>query len=78
VTSGPAPVIRPRRRRRRPSVVKWLVLVAIALALFAVGVAFGQALEDRPQPAKPLTNVTTIQPWTQTGGNTVTVTVTQP
>jgi hypothetical protein len=76
VTTGP--VIRPRRRRRRSSVVAWLVRIAIALAVFALGVAVGQALEDRPQPAKPVTNIETIQPWTATNGNTVTVTVTQP
>jgi hypothetical protein len=54
------------------------VRIAIALAVFALGVALGQALEDRPQPAKPVTSVETIQPWTATNGNTVTVTVTQP
>jgi hypothetical protein len=76
VTTGP--VIRPRRRRRRAPVVAWLVRIAIALAIFALGVAVGQALEDRPQPAKPVTSVETIQPWTATNGNTVTTTVTQP
>jgi hypothetical protein len=58
--------------------VKWAVRIAIAAAVFALGVAVGQALEDRPQPAEPVTNIETIQPWTATSGNTVTVTVTQP
>jgi hypothetical protein len=44
--------------------------------VFAFGVAFGQALEDQPQPGKPVTDVSTIQPWTQTGQVTVTVTQT--
>jgi hypothetical protein len=59
-------------------VVKWAVRIAIVAVLFALGVAVGQALEDRPQPAKPVTSIETIQPWTATSGNTVTVTVTQP
>jgi hypothetical protein len=50
----------------------------LVVVVFALGVALGQALEDRPQPAKPVTNVSTIQPWTQTDRRTVTVTVTSP
>jgi hypothetical protein len=46
--------------------VRWVVRVAIVLVVFALGVAVGQALEDRPQPRDPVTNITTIQPWTQT------------
>jgi len=67
-----------RRRKRRPSLLGWALRVLLVVVLFGLGVAVGQALEDRPQPAKPDTNISTIQPWTQTDGRTVTVTVTSP
>ena len=61
-----------RRRRRGAGLVPWLLRLA--------GVALGQALEDRPSPAKPVTSFATIQPWTQTetATETRTVTVTTP
>ena len=68
---------RPRRNRRRATVIRWAVRVAAAVVVFAIGVAVGQALEDRPRAEKPVTSVTTIQPWTQTRGG-ATGTVTQP
>jgi hypothetical protein len=66
------------RRKRRPSILGWALRVLLVVVVFALGVAVGQALEDRPQPAKPVTSVTTIQPWTQTNSRTATVTVTTP
>jgi hypothetical protein len=45
---------------------------------FGAGVALGQALEERPRAGKPVTSVTTFEPWTQTTGATRTVTVTTP
>jgi uncharacterized protein YebE (UPF0316 family) len=39
---------------------------AILAVAFGIGVAVGQALEDRPRAGKPVTNVSTIRPWTQT------------
>jgi hypothetical protein len=53
--------------------------VVVAL-VFAAGVALGQALEDRPEPAQPVTSFATIEPWTQTNttAETRTVTVTTP
>ncbi|HEX2292583.1 MAG TPA: hypothetical protein VHH55_04675 [Gaiellaceae bacterium] len=59
-----------RRRRRGAGVVRWLVRLAVVGVVFALGVALGQALEDRPVPGEPVTSVTTIQPWTQTGTTT--------
>jgi hypothetical protein len=56
-----------RRPRRAQTAVRWLIRAAILALVFGIGVAVGQALEDRPRPSKPTTNVSTIQPWTQTG-----------
>jgi hypothetical protein len=47
-------------------VTRWLVRIAIVVVVFALGVAVGQALEDRPQSREPVTNISTIRPWTQT------------
>jgi hypothetical protein len=77
VTLGPSS----RPRRRRPAgLLRWLGGALAAAALFGAGVAVGQALEDRPQVAKPVTSVGTIKPWTQTNRitETRTVTVTTP
>lgn len=52
--------------RRLPSVARWLVGLAILAVVFGLGVAVGQALEDRPPVREPVTNITTIRPWTQT------------
>jgi hypothetical protein len=43
---------RPARRRRslRPVVVRWTVRVAVAVILFGLGVAVGEALHDNPKP----------------------------
>lgn len=57
---------RVRRPRRSRVTLRWLVGVAILALVFGLGVAVGQALEDRPRPSKPVTNVSTITPWTQT------------
>ena len=57
---------RPRRRRRLPAIARWLVGIAIVALVFALGVAVGQALEDRPPAGEPVTNISTIRPWTQT------------
>ena len=67
-----------RRRKRRPSILGWALRVLLVVVVFALGIAVGQAIEDRPEPAQPVTNVSTIQPWTQTGTQTETVTVTTP
>jgi hypothetical protein len=57
---------RPRRKRPLPVAAVWLLRLAVVAAAFALGVAVGQALEDRPPESEPVTNITTIRPWTQT------------
>lgn len=41
---------------------RWLLALLLAAAIFAVGVALGQALHDNPKPGITVTNVSTIQP----------------
>lgn len=57
---------RVRRPQRGRVVVRWLIRVAILAVVFGLGVAVGQAIEDRPRSGKPVTSVSTIRPWTQT------------
>ena len=49
-----------------PAIARWLVGIGIVALVFALGVAVGQALEDRPPAGEPVTNISTIRPWTQT------------
>ena len=51
-----------RRRRTWPRVA---LLVACGVVLFAVGVAFGLALDDRPVPGGTQTYVRTLEPLPQ-------------
>ena len=51
-----------RRRRQREQVARWAIRGAIALALFALGIALGQSLQDSPQPSGPFTQVRTLPP----------------
>jgi len=58
----PARERRPRASRRRRRVLRWLLVVVLVAAAFAVGVAFGEALHDNPKPGITITTVTTIRP----------------
>ena len=53
---------RPPRKRRWPRV---LALVLAGLVLFAVGIALGMALDDRPVPGGTQTFVRTLEPLPQ-------------
>jgi len=64
----------PRRRRRRP-VGRWLLRAAGLLIFFAIGIAFGQTLDDSSAPSGTQTSVRTLAPVTLSA-ETVTVTVT--
>jgi hypothetical protein len=50
---------RPVRRRRWP---RRVVVVALALLVFALGIALGQALNDGPPPPSTATYVRTLTP----------------
>lgn len=47
-------------------IVRWVIGLLALVVVFGLGVAVGQALEDRPRPVRPITRIDTIQPWTQT------------
>ena len=67
MTIGPSrPAARTRRPRRGRVPMRWLIRAVILAVVFGLGVAVGQALEDRPRTEKPVTNISTIRPWTQT------------
>jgi hypothetical protein len=51
-----------RSHRRRRSPVRWLVGLLVAAAIFAAGIAFGQALHDNPTPNLTVTSTKTIVP----------------
>ncbi|MDX6506658.1 MAG: hypothetical protein QOG06_1302 [Gaiellaceae bacterium] len=62
------------RRRRKSSTLRRVVWVLALGLVFAVGIAFGQALQDNPRPASTVTNDRTFMFPTES----VTVTVTSP
>jgi 4-amino-4-deoxy-L-arabinose transferase-like glycosyltransferase len=73
-TPGPAWThtrARPRRRRRR---VLWLIAAVLTAATaFALGVALGQALEEKPDPGQESTTIVRtltvpLEPGQTTGG----------
>jgi hypothetical protein len=65
------------RRRRWP---RWLFVIGLVLAAFAIGVALGQSLGEGPSPGGTQTLVRTLEPLplAPAARTTVTVTVTGP
>jgi hypothetical protein len=62
-----------RRRRRRQELIRWAVRVGLALLLFLVGIAVGEALHDNPKPGSTITLQRTVQvPTTGNPASTVT------
>jgi hypothetical protein len=51
---------RPARRRRHP--LRWLAGVALAVVIFALGIALGAALKDNPKPNLTVTTTKTFTP----------------
>jgi hypothetical protein len=69
---------RNRRRGRRPFTRRLLFALAL-IAVFLLGIAFGQSLDDAPKSGGVVTSVRTLTPLSQQPPTkTVTVTVTQP
>ena len=69
----PGPTRQERRRRRRGAVARrWGTRVVVAGAVFALGIALGEALHDNPVPGRTSTSVRTVHPKLPV---TVTVTV---
>jgi len=56
-----------RRRRRRQELIRWGIRIGVALILFLLGVALGQALHDNPTPGSTITLQRTVH--VPTGGN---------
>ena len=58
-------------RRRLPRRSRWprrIVVAVVVLAIFALGIAIGQALDDGPPPPSTETYVRTLEPMTQQPG----------
>jgi hypothetical protein len=62
-----------RRRRRREELSRWAIRLALALLVFGLGIALGQALQDNPEPGKTVTLERTLTvPTDGNPGSTVT------
>lgn len=65
------------RRRSRTTLVRALLLALLLLFVFLLGIAFAQAVDERPERGDPVTDVRTLEPLEQQPpARTVTVTVT--
>ena len=62
MTEGPRDRRRRRRRRGRRRAVRWFAGLVLAGALFALGLAVGEALHDNPKPGVTTTSLTTVNP----------------
>jgi hypothetical protein len=72
VTLDPVERLERRRRRRRQEATRWGIRVAVALLVFGLGVALGQALHDNPKPGHTITQERTLRvPTTGRPGSTV-------
>lgn len=68
---------RPLRRSRGRRAALLVLLAVAGLALFALGIGLGQALEENPEPGGSVTQVRTLRPLPLAPArDTVTVTVT--
>ena len=56
-----------RRRRRRQELTRWGIRVGVALIVFLLGIALGQALHDNPTPGSTITLERTLH--VPTAGN---------
>jgi hypothetical protein len=62
-----------RRRRLRAELMRWGIRVGVALLVFLLGIALGQALHDNPKPGSTITLERTLHiPTTGNPATTVT------
>ena len=61
-----------RRRRRRQELIRWGIRVGLALLLFLVGIALGEALHDNPKPGGGITVERTLSLPSVPPGSTIT------
>jgi hypothetical protein len=55
VTLSPVERRERRKRRRQAELVRWGILAVVALVVFGLGIALGQALHDNPKPGDTIT-----------------------
>ena len=62
-----------RRRRRKRELLRWGIRAGVALLIFLLGIALGQALHDNPKPGSSVTLERTLHVPTSGGpGSTIT------
>ena len=61
-TTVPARHRRPPPRRRSRRIPGWVPRLLVLLAVFAVGIALGEALHDNPTPGPARTHTRSLQP----------------
>jgi hypothetical protein len=44
-----------RQRRRRQELIRWGIRIGLAVLVFLLGIALGQALHDNPKPSSTIT-----------------------
>jgi hypothetical protein len=73
--SALTPVERTERRRqqRRRELTRWGIRILIVVLVFSLGVALGQAIQDKPKTGGPVTSDRTIHlPTAGNPGSTIT------
>lgn len=69
---------RQSKRSRQGRVIRTLLVAALAVLVFLLGIAFSRALDERPRSGEPVTTVQTLTARPQEApARTVTETVTQ-
>jgi hypothetical protein len=71
VTLSPVERHERRRRRRQAEATRWSIVAAVALLIFALGIALGQALHDNPNPGGTVTLERTLSIPSGPPGSTV-------
>jgi hypothetical protein len=61
-----------RRRQRQAELTRWGIVALVALLIFALGIALGQALHDNPKPGATITLDRTLTIPSAPVGSTVT------